>query len=97
MEIIMRSSWDVSFGLTTPDGVWIGIRVKREIPTSVADRNVDVALERQKTDGGPLTYDERSSDCTITTLGTDTQEEARPAVSGGSPLSTWEEAAPPLP
>jgi hypothetical protein len=70
----MRSSFDVSFGLTTPDGVWMGIRLKREIHTSGADRNVDVALERQKTDGGPLTCDERSSDCTISALGADTQE-----------------------
>jgi hypothetical protein len=74
----MRSSFDVSFGLTTPDGLWIGIRPKREIHTSVADRNVDVALEKQKADGGPLAYDKRPSDCAITTLGTGIEENTTP-------------------
>jgi hypothetical protein len=78
MVTSMRSSFDVSFGLTTPDGVWIGIRLKRKIDTSVADRNVDVELERQKTEGGPLTYEKRPSDCTITTPGADTEENTTP-------------------
>ena len=70
----MRSSFDVSFGLTTPHGVWIGIRLKREIQISVADRNVDVVLEKQKTGGGPLARDERSSACMTATLGADAEE-----------------------
>ncbi len=58
----MRSSFDVSVGLTTPNGTWFGIRVKREIHTLVADRNADAALEGQKTGGGSPTFDERPSD-----------------------------------
>ena len=50
----MRSSFNVSIGLTTPNGAWIGIRVNREIHTLVADRNAEAALDGHKADGGGL-------------------------------------------
>jgi hypothetical protein len=55
----MRSSFEVSVGLTTPDGIWIGFRLKREIHPLVADRNAEAALGVQKTGGGPLIQKER--------------------------------------
>jgi hypothetical protein len=59
LEAIMRSSFEVSVGLATPDGIWIGFRLKREIHTLVADRNAEAALEVQRTGGGPLVQNER--------------------------------------
>jgi hypothetical protein len=59
----MDASFEVSIGLTTPNGIWFGIRLKREMHALVADRNVDVALEGDKTRGGSLTQNKGSSDC----------------------------------
>lgn len=65
----MRLSFDVSLGLTTPDGIWFGFRIRRETNTLVADRNADVALEKPKTGGGPLTQSKRPSNWPIYTSG----------------------------
>lgn len=69
----MRSSICVSIGLTTPDGFWIGIRIKREIHRSVADRNVEAIFEGQKTGGGPFAQNERPSHPVISKPGTDSE------------------------
>jgi hypothetical protein len=58
----MRSSFEVSLGVITPDGVWMGIRAIRNVHISVTDRNVGVALDGLSTKGGSLVQDERPSD-----------------------------------
>lgn len=58
----MRSSFEVSLGVITPDGVRMGIRATRNVHISVTDRNVGVALDGLSTGGGSLVQDERPSD-----------------------------------
>jgi hypothetical protein len=65
----MRSSFDVSVGLTTPNGTRFGIRVKCEVNTLVADRNADAALDGQKTGGGSPACDKRPSGCAARSFG----------------------------
>lgn len=57
----MGSVWDISIGLTTNDGHWFGLRLRREARSSIADRNLEGVVMHQEMSGGPLSSEEKRS------------------------------------
>jgi hypothetical protein len=56
------SSFDFSFGLTTINGHWPGIRFRWTAQPSIVDRNLEMALVDGDAEGGPLPSLEGSSE-----------------------------------